>query len=160
MNHPIKSWVISCFLKSIQAVSVPHSIKLNFDLWQVGKTLINDVSQIHLNILSHIFNFWFCHIYNITKLYFTYTGRVLCWNRWWYKAFFVFWIQWVSKTMVIYDRVGNKKNNFEITAFLNYKRGTSRAGNSKSNENKNVPHSSAERREFQNNFSSSVPYHI
>ena len=33
-------------------------------------------------------------------------------------------------TRVIYDRVKNKKNNFEITAFLN-ERGTSRAGNSK-----------------------------
>ena len=44
------------------------------------------------------------------------------------------------KNRVIYDRVRNKKNNFEITAFLNYERGTSRAGNSnsKSNENKNV----------------------
>ena len=40
-------------------------------------------------------------------------------------------------TRVIYDRVRNKKNYFEITAFLNYERGTSRAGNSKSNENKN-----------------------
>ena len=30
---------------------------------------------------------------------------------------------------------GTKKNNFEITAFLNYEQGTSRAGNSKSNEN-------------------------
>ena len=39
---------------------------------------------------------------------------------------------------VIYDRVRNKKNNFEITAFLNYEWGTSRAVNSKSNENKNV----------------------
>ena len=38
---------------------------------------------------------------------------------------------------VIYDRVQKKKNNFEITAFLNYDLGTSRAGNSKSNENKN-----------------------
>ena len=34
-------------------------------------------------------------------------------------------------TMVIYDRVRNKKNNFQITAFLNYEQGTSRAGNSK-----------------------------
>ena len=41
------------------------------------------------------------------------------------------------KNRVIYDRVRNKKNNFEITAFLNYERGTSRAGNSKSNENIN-----------------------
>ena len=39
-------------------------------------------------------------------------------------------------SMVIYDRVRNKKNNFENTAFLNYERGTSRAGNSKSNQNK------------------------
>ena len=40
-------------------------------------------------------------------------------------------------TRVIYDKVQYKKNDFEITAFLNYERGTSRAGNSKSNENKN-----------------------
>ena len=41
-------------------------------------------------------------------------------------------------TRVKYDRVQNKKNNFEITVFLNYERGTSRAGNPKSNENNNV----------------------
>ena len=39
---------------------------------------------------------------------------------------------------VIYDRVRKKKNNFEITAYLNYERGTSRAANSKSNEIKNA----------------------
>ena len=62
--------------------------------------------------------------------------------------------------------------------FLNFEWGTSRAGNSKSNENKNVVFffgfhlmfwifplliflvQSEERREFQNNFSFSVPYHI
>ena len=48
------------------------------------------------------------------------------------------YIRVVGDCRVIYDRVQNKKNNFEITAFLNYERGTSRAGNSKSNENKNV----------------------
>ena len=37
---------------------------------------------------------------------------------------------------VIYDRVRNRKNYFEINAFLNFERGTSRAGNS--NENKNT----------------------
>ena len=37
---------------------------------------------------------------------------------------------------VIYDRVQNQKNYFEIAAFLNLKRGTSRAENY--NENKNT----------------------
>ena len=37
---------------------------------------------------------------------------------------------------VIYDRVRNRKNYFEIATFLNFERGTSRAGNS--NENKNT----------------------
>ena len=37
---------------------------------------------------------------------------------------------------IIYDRVRNRKNYFEINAFLNFERGTSRAGNS--NENKNT----------------------
>ena len=32
---------------------------------------------------------------------------------------------------VIYDRVLNKKNNFEIPAFFMFERGKSRAGNSK-----------------------------
>ena len=39
-------------------------------------------------------------------------------------------------TRVIYDRVWNRKNYFEIAALLNFERGTSRAGNS--NENKNI----------------------
>ena len=34
----------------------------------------------------------------------------------------------LHRTRVIYDRVRNKKNNFEITAFLNYEQGTSREG--------------------------------
>ena len=42
------------------------------------------------------------------------------------------------KPRVIYDRVRNRKNYFEITTFLNYEQGSSWAGNSKSNENKNV----------------------
>ena len=43
------------------------------------------------------------------------------------------------RTRVIYDRVQNKKNNFEIPAFLNYEQGKPRAGKFKtSNENKNV----------------------
>ena len=37
---------------------------------------------------------------------------------------------------VVYDRVRNRKNYFEIAAFLNFERETSRAGNS--NENKNT----------------------
>ena len=37
----------------------------------------------------------------------------------------------IGSSRVIFDRVRNKKNNFEITAFLNYERGKSRAGNSK-----------------------------
>ena len=37
---------------------------------------------------------------------------------------------------VIYDRVQNRKNYFEIADFLNFERGTSKAGNS--NENKNT----------------------
>ena len=37
---------------------------------------------------------------------------------------------------MIYDRVWNRKNYFEIAAFLNFERGPSRAGNS--NENKNI----------------------
>ena len=39
-------------------------------------------------------------------------------------------------TRVIYDRVRNRKNNFEIAVFLNLEWGTSRAGNS--NEKKNT----------------------
>ena len=39
-------------------------------------------------------------------------------------------------TRVIYDRVRNRKNYFEIATFLNFERGTSRVGNS--NENKNT----------------------
>ena len=35
----------------------------------------------------------------------------------------------LSSTRVIYDRVRNRKNYFEIAAFLNFERGTSRAGN-------------------------------
>ena len=40
------------------------------------------------------------------------------------------------RTRVIYDRVWNRKNYFEIAAFSNFERGTSRAENS--NENKNT----------------------
>ena len=39
---------------------------------------------------------------------------------------------------VIYDRVRNKKNYFEIAAFLNFEQGTSRVGNSNENTNKHV----------------------
>ena len=42
----------------------------------------------------------------------------------------------VGRSRVIYDRVRNRKNYFEIAAFLNFERGTSRVGNS--NENKNT----------------------
>ena len=42
----------------------------------------------------------------------------------------------MGQTRVIYDRVRNRKNYFEIAAFLNFERGTSRVGNS--NENKNT----------------------
>ena len=45
---------------------------------------------------------------------------------------------YIVYTRVIYDRVRNRKNYFEIPAFLQIERGISRAGNSKSNENKNV----------------------
>ena len=64
-----------------------------------------------------------------------------------------------------------QENYFEIAAFLSFQCGNSRARNS--NENKhisvavkcNITLNSfliqlAERREFQNNFSCSVPYHI
>ena len=45
--------------------------------------------------------------------------------------------QKLAKTRVLYDRVWKRKICFEITAFLNYERGTSRAGKFKtSNENK------------------------
>ena len=37
----------------------------------------------------------------------------------------------------LYDRVQNSKNYFEIAAFLNFERGTSRAGNSNENINTN-----------------------
>ena len=40
----------------------------------------------------------------------------------------------LDRPRVIYDRVRNKKNNFEITAFLNYEQGKFKT----SNENKNV----------------------
>ena len=40
------------------------------------------------------------------------------------------------KTRVVYDRVRKMKSYFEIPAFLQIERGKSRAGNSKSNENK------------------------
>ena len=39
---------------------------------------------------------------------------------------------------VVYDRVRKRKYYFEIPVFLQIERGKSRAGNSKSNENKNV----------------------
>ena len=39
---------------------------------------------------------------------------------------------------VIYDRVRNRKNYFEIAAFFNFERGTSRAGNSNENKNTNT----------------------
>ena len=41
------------------------------------------------------------------------------------------------KIRAIYDRVLNRKNYFEIAAFFNFKRGTSRAGNSNKNKNTN-----------------------
>ena len=44
--------------------------------------------------------------------------------------------QGLFHTRIIYDRVRNRKNYFEIAAFLNFEQGTSRAGNS--NENKNT----------------------
>ena len=53
-----------------------------------------------------------------------------------YHRSFSFKNRQVVHSRVIYDRVRNKKNNFEITPFLNYEQGTLRAGNSKSNENK------------------------
>ena len=42
----------------------------------------------------------------------------------------------IAKIRVIYDRVQNRKNYFEIASFLIFEQGTSRAGNS--NENKNT----------------------
>ena len=38
----------------------------------------------------------------------------------------------------MYDRVRNRKNYFKITAFLNFERGTSRAGNSNESKNKHI----------------------
>ena len=80
---------------------------------------------------------------------------------------------------VIYHRVRNRKNYFEIAAILNFEWGTSRAGISNENKttNKHISVTAkcnilwifplliflvqlAERREFQKNFSCSVPYHI
>ena len=43
------------------------------------------------------------------------------------------WLTQFVHTRVIYDRVRNTKNYFEIAAFLNFERGTSRAGNSNEN---------------------------
>ena len=39
---------------------------------------------------------------------------------------------------VIYDRVQNRKNYFEIAAFLNFERVTSRVGNSNENTNAHI----------------------
>ena len=39
---------------------------------------------------------------------------------------------------VIYDRVQNRKNYFEIATFFNFERGTARAGNSNENKNKHM----------------------
>ena len=40
-------------------------------------------------------------------------------------------------TRVVYDIVLNRKNYFEIAAFLNFERGTSRVGNSNKNKDTN-----------------------
>ena len=62
---------------------------------------------------------------------------------------------------VVYDRVRKRKNYFEIPTFLQIEGGKSRAGKLILN----FPLlifliQSEEKREFQNNFSFSVPYHI
>ena len=97
-------------------------------------------------------------------------------SSWWF-------IRGYFQVGIIYDWVRNRKNYFEIAAFLNFERTTSRVWNSNENKNTNTnKHISfatkcdislnfpalnipcyvqlAERREFQNNFSCSVPYHI
>ena len=49
-------------------------------------------------------------------------------------SFVIFFQNFPVLTRVIYDRVQNRKNYFEIAAFLNFERGTSRAGNSNQNK--------------------------
>ena len=44
----------------------------------------------------------------------------------------------MPSTRVIYERVWNRKNYFEIAAFLNFERGTSRVGYSNENTNKHI----------------------
>ena len=55
--------------------------------------------------------------------------------------------------IVIYDRVLNRKNYFEIAAFLNFEQGTSRAGNSNENKNTNKHISAAAKSNITLNFS-------
>ena len=62
---------------------------------------------------------------------------------------------------VIYDRVRNRKNYFEITAFLNIIRGTSRVGNSNENKNTNKYISSAAKCNITLNFPApDIPHSI
>ena len=50
----------------------------------------------------------------------------------WFAVFYVkLQFLFSGKYRVIYDRVRNRKNYFEIAAFLNFEWGTSREGNSK-----------------------------
>ena len=53
------------------------------------------------------------------------------------SAYFMYLTTTLVCTRVLYDRVLKTKINFEITTFLNYEWGISRAGNSKSNKSNN-----------------------
>ena len=83
----------------------------------------------------------------------------------------------IGSTRIICDRVQNSKNHFEIPAFLPIERGKSRAGKFKVMLHLlqlrciclcfhlNFPLlkflvQNSKRRQFQNNFSCSIPYHI
>ena len=48
-----------------------------------------------------------------------------------------FYASYLLLSRVIYDRVWNRKNYFEIVTFLKFERGTSRAGNLNANKNTN-----------------------
>ena len=53
-------------------------------------------------------------------------------------VFVISGVSFEHSVRVVYDRVRKRNNYFEIPAFLQIERGKSRAGNSKSNEKKNL----------------------
>ena len=96
--------------------------------FHVRKAEAPRVKQIGLfapTFLGQYFYFYFlrCLIYSINVEIFFQTFK--------YLEFFD-----IVLARVLFDRVRKRKNYFEIPAFLQIEQGKSRAGNSKSNENK------------------------